>query len=163
VKSTEGETISGPTPLYRPRFPPLFVEQAQCLVRQRTVAYQLQQRAQLVLLLEADPVLSNSRAGAEVHLHPNTVRYWRRRWDLGEFFLADAPGRGRKSVFPPLEQALVKAVAREAVHQSGLPLSRLSTADIAGQARKALGKAISTSTVWRILAAGHLPSTTPHM
>lgn len=31
-------------------------------------------------------------------------------------------------------------------------MSRLSTADIAGQARKALGKAISPSTVWRILA-----------
>jgi hypothetical protein len=44
-------------------------------------------------------------------------------------------------------------VACEAVHQSGLPLSRLSSADIAGQARKALGKAISPSTVWRILAA----------
>lgn len=62
-------------------------------------------------------------------------------------------GADARASFPPLEQALVKAVACEAVHQSGLPLSRLSTADIAGQARKALGKAISRSTVWRILAA----------
>jgi hypothetical protein len=54
--------------------------------------------------------------------------------------------------FPPLEQALGKAVACEAVHQSGLPLSRLSTTDVAAQARKALGKALSPSTVWRILA-----------
>jgi hypothetical protein len=37
-----------------------------------------------------------------------------------------------------------------------LPLSRLSTTDIAAQARKALGKAISPSTVWRILAADAL-------
>jgi hypothetical protein len=44
-------------------------------------------------------------------------------------------------------------VACEAVQQSGLPLSRLSTVDLAGQARVALGKAISPSTVWRILAA----------
>jgi len=44
-------------------------------------------------------------------------------------------------------------VACEAVHQSGLPLSRLSTTDIAAQASKALGKAISPSTVWRILSA----------
>jgi len=51
-----------------------------------------------------------------------------------------------------LEQALVKAVACEAVHHSGLPLSRLSTADIARQVRQALDKAISASTVWRILA-----------
>ena len=55
--------------------------------------------------------------------------------------------------FPPLEQALVKAVACEAVELSGLPLSRLSTADIAGKARQALGKALSPSTGWRILAA----------
>ena len=47
-------------------------------------------------------------------------------------------------------------MACEAVQQSGLPLSRLSTADIAAQASKALGKAISPSTVWRILAAAAL-------
>ena len=62
-------------------------------------------------------------------------------------------GVDARADFPPLEQALVKAVACEAVHHSGLPLSRLSTADIAGKARQALGKAISPSTVWRILAA----------
>lgn len=93
--------MSGPLPSYRPLFPAVFVGQAQRLVRQRTVAYHLRQRAQLVLLLEADPLLSNVRAAAEVHLHPNAVRYWRRRWALGEFGLADAPGRGRKSGFSP--------------------------------------------------------------
>jgi len=62
-------------------------------------------------------------------------------------------GVDARADFPPLEQALVKAVACEAVHHSGLPLSRLSTADIAGKVRQALGKAISPSTVWRILAA----------
>jgi DDE superfamily endonuclease len=61
-------------------------------------------------------------------------------------------GVDARAGFPPLEQALVKAVACEAVHHSGLPLSRLSTADIAGKARQALGQAISPSTVWRILA-----------
>src|SRR5215470_11053257 len=93
--------MSGPLPVYRPFFPAAFVEQAQCIVRQRTVAYQVHQRARLVLLFEADPLLSNTRAAAEVHLHPNAVRYWRRRWALGEFGLADAPGRGRKSGFSP--------------------------------------------------------------
>lgn len=58
--------------------------------------------------------------------------------------------------FPPLAQALVKAVACEAVHQTGLPLSRLSTVDLAVQARKALGKARSPSRGWRILAADAL-------
>src|SRR4051812_7051528 len=81
--------MSGPSPWYHPLFPTAFVEQAQGLVRQRTVAYQLRQRAELVLLLEADPLLANSRAAAEVHLHPNAVRYWRRRWAGGEFCLTD--------------------------------------------------------------------------
>jgi hypothetical protein len=93
--------MSGPLPLYRPLFPAAFVEQAQGIVRQRTVAYQLRQRAGLVLLWQAEPVLSNSRAAAEVHLHPNAVRYWRRRWAGGECCLTDAPGRGRKSGFSP--------------------------------------------------------------
>jgi len=55
--------------------------------------------------------------------------------------------------FPPLDQARVKAVACEAVHRPALPLSRLATADIAAQASRTLGKPISPSTVWRILAA----------
>src|SRR5215470_8945004 len=55
--------------------------------------------------------------------------------------------------FPPLDQALVKAIACEAVHHTALPLSWLATADIAVQASRALGKPISSSTVWRILDA----------
>ena len=62
-------------------------------------------------------------------------------------------GGDARADFPPLEQALVKAVACEAGQHSGVPLSRLSTADIAGTARQALGKASSPSTGWRILAA----------
>ena len=56
--------MSGPMPWNRPCFPTPFVEEAQGIVRRRTVAYQLRQRAQLVLLLQADPLLSNSRAAA---------------------------------------------------------------------------------------------------
>ena len=60
---------------------------------------------------------------------------------------------GERPGFPPLDHALVKAVACEAVHHTDLPLSRLATADIAAQASKALSKPISPSTVWRILDA----------
>jgi hypothetical protein len=93
--------MPGPSPRYRPDFPIDFVEHAQRIVRQRTVAYQLRQRAMLVLLLHADPLLSNVQAAAEVHLHPNAVRYWRRRWAQGAFFLDDDPGLGRKARFSP--------------------------------------------------------------
>lgn len=59
-------------------------------------------------------------------------------------------GAGSPS-FPPLDKTLIKAIACEAVHDSGLPLSRLSTADLAARAVRTLGKSISPSTVWRLL------------
>jgi hypothetical protein len=52
--------------------------------------------------------------------------------------------------FPPLDQALVKAVAGEAVYRTALPLSRLATADIAAQASRTLGQPSSPRPVWRI-------------
>jgi DDE superfamily endonuclease len=53
--------------------------------------------------------------------------------------------------FPPLDQALVKAVACELIAETKQPLSRQSLADVTARARQALGKPISRSTVWRIL------------
>src|SRR5215475_8301242 len=100
-KHTRVDIMPGPSPIYRPAFPDDFVAQARDMVRQRMVAYQLRQRATLVLLLHAEPLLSNVRAAAEVHLHPNAVRSWRRRWAQGECGLEDAPGRGRKVRFSP--------------------------------------------------------------
>ena len=63
------------------------------------------------------------------------------------------PDAGESPIFPPRDQAVVKAIACEAVSQTQLPLSRLSSADLAARASTALGKAISPSTVWRILDA----------
>lgn len=60
---------------------------------------------------------------------------------------------GGSPIFPPRDQAVVKAIACEVVSQTQLPLSRLSTADLAARAATALGRAISPSTVWRILDA----------
>ncbi len=93
--------MPGPSPIYRPTFPVDFVEQAYHLTQQRTVAYHLRQRAMLVFLLPANPLLSNAQAAAEVRLHPNAVRYWRRRWAQEVFCLEDHPGRGRKARFSP--------------------------------------------------------------
>ena len=58
------------------------------------------------------------------------------------------PAADGRSALPPLDQACVKAVACEAVHHTALPLCRLSTVDLAAQARRALGKPISSSAVW---------------
>ena len=86
--------MRGPLPSYRPEFPPTFLEQAEKLARQRTVAYQLRQRALLVLLLRQQPLVSNSEAAERVQLHPRSVQRWRRRWAMGDFSLEDESGRG---------------------------------------------------------------------
>jgi hypothetical protein len=54
--------------------------------------------------------------------------------------------------FPPLDHALIKAVACELVAETKQPLSRQSLADVTARACHALGQPISRSTVWRILA-----------
>jgi hypothetical protein len=57
-----------------------------------------------------------------------------------------------RRLFPPLDHALVKAVACELVAETKQPLSRQSLADVTARVRKVLGTPISRSTVWRILA-----------
>ena len=93
--------MPGPVPAYRPVFPSAFLEQAERLVRQRTVAFQARQRATLVLLLHQQPLLSSTAAAMQGQLHPNSVRLWRQRWAKGHFVLEDNAGRGRKPLFSP--------------------------------------------------------------
>jgi DDE superfamily endonuclease len=60
-------------------------------------------------------------------------------------------GAGPNPAFPPLDEAIVKAIACELVCRTERPLSRQSLADLTTQARQELGKSISRSTVWRML------------
>jgi hypothetical protein len=62
-------------------------------------------------------------------------------------------GGGVKQFFPPLDHAVVKALACELVSQTHHPLSRQSLADLTGRAHQALGKPISWSTIGRLLEA----------
>lgn len=63
------------------------------------------------------------------------------------------PDAAASRSFPPLDEAVIKAVACETVFCTELPLSRQSLADLTGRARQALGKPVSRSTVWRVLDA----------
>jgi hypothetical protein len=56
-----------------------------------------------------------------------------------------------RRIFPPLDHALVKAVACELVAETPQPLSRQALADVTARVRTVLGPPISRSTVWRIL------------
>ena len=55
------------------------------------------------------------------------------------------------SIFPPRDEAIIKAIAGEVVAKTRLPLSRQSLADLTTRAHSALGKPVSRSTVWRVL------------
>jgi hypothetical protein len=57
-----------------------------------------------------------------------------------------------RPIFPPLDQAVVKAVACELVAETKQPLSRQSLADVTARTQAALGQHSSRSTVWRMLA-----------
>lgn len=60
-------------------------------------------------------------------------------------------GGGASPFFPPRDEAIVQAVACEAVYRNQLPLSRLSLAKLTTQARVALGQPISRNTIRRML------------
>ena len=60
-------------------------------------------------------------------------------------------GVGVSSIFPPLDRAVVQAIACELIYKTEQPLSRQSVSDLTRRARRALSKPISPSTVWRIL------------
>jgi hypothetical protein len=62
-----------------------------------------------------------------------------------------SPAAAARPLVPPAEQAVVKAIAGEAVYPTDWPLRRLSVADLAARARQALGKPLSPSTTGRIL------------
>jgi len=66
-------------------------------------------------------------------------------------WMTSRAGAARR-LFPPLDHALVKAVAWELVAETQHPLSRQSLADVTARVRTVLGTPISRSTVWRILA-----------
>jgi hypothetical protein len=143
--------MRGPLPSCRPEFPSTFLEQAEKRARQRTVPYQVRQRATLVLLLHQQPLVSNIEAAERVQLHLRSVQRWRRRWATGTFPWKTSQDGAIGRLFLRLDHALVKGLACELVAETQQPLSRQSLADITARACKALGKPISRSTVWRML------------
>ena len=60
-------------------------------------------------------------------------------------------GVAASPLFPPLDQALIHAMACEVIAETEEPLSRQSLGDLVRRSRKTLAKKISRSTVWRML------------
>ena len=80
------------------------------------------------------------------------------KYNVGEVAgpLAISPSKiilaaAERPLFPPLDQALIQAMACEVVAETKEPLSRQSLADLVRRAQATSGKKISRSTVWRML------------
>jgi len=88
----------------------------------------------------------------------DTVRTWRGRYaDLCLDGLADRPRSGRPPRLSAVQQAEVKALACQLPAETGVPLSRWSSGDLAAEViGRGIAEAISASTVRRILASDTL-------
>ena len=107
------------------------------------------------IVLAAAEGATNTEIAAEVGVHVDTVRKWRRRFAAaGLPGLDDLPRSGRRRAFTPVQVAEVKALACTLPAETGQPLSRWSSADLATEAiTRGLAETISAATVRRWLAA----------
>jgi transposase len=107
------------------------------------------------IVLAAADGRTNAAIAADLGLHVDTVRKWRRRF-YGERLtgLKDRPRPGRSPGFTAVQVAEVKALACELPAASNTPLARWSCPDLAVEAsRRGVVGSVSPSTVRRWLAA----------
>jgi transposase len=110
-------------------------------------------RARVVLASAAGT--PNAQIARELGICVDTVRKWRRRFvDQRLAGLKDRPRPGRERTFSTMAEAEVKALACQLPAETGVPLSRWSTAELAAEAvTRGVVDSISPSTVGRWLAA----------
>ena len=108
-------------------------------------------RARIVLAAaEGDP---NPTIAAKTGLHVDTVRKWRRRFCQHRIGgLTDRRRSGRPVSFTPVQVAEVKQLACTLPAETGVALSRWSSAELAGETmRRGVATSISASTIRRWL------------
>ena len=124
------------------------------LAYSRTAGYQQVIRVRIVL--DAARGYSSAEISRRRGVVADTVRLWRGRYaDEG---MAGLPGRhrsGRPPRFTPVQAAEVKALACQLPAETGVPLSRWSCPDLAGEITgRGIAPTMPASAVRRILAAG---------
>jgi len=110
-------------------------------------------RARIVLAAAAGH--PNAAIATDLGISVDTVRKWRRRFATdGVSGLEDLPRSGRPRRFIPVQVAQVKALACPLPAETGLPLSRWSSTELAAEVRaRGVVQTISASTVRRWLNA----------
>ncbi len=132
-------------------------EEAVLAARARSVrgGYRDRLRAQIVLAAAAGK--TNAAIAAEVGVHVDTVRKWRRRFAAARLpGLKDAPRSGRPPVFTAADRAEVIALACALPAESGVPLSKWSCPELARELAARCQIAVSASTIRRWLSSDAL-------
>jgi transposase len=112
-------------------------------------------RAQIVLAAAAGG--ANVAIAAQVGVHVDTVRKWRRRFAAARLAgLKDAPRSGRPPVFAASDRAEAIALACALPAETGVPLSRWSCPELARGLAARCQITASASTIGRWLAADAL-------
>jgi hypothetical protein len=93
--------VTGPKPMYQPRFTEAQLAEAQRVAASHTAGYLRVLRAQMVGCLAAEPSLSTPELARRVGVHVQTARKWRKRWATEGFTLDDHPRSGHPPRFSP--------------------------------------------------------------
>ncbi len=123
-------------------------------VRARSGRTEHRDRVRARIVLAAAAGCSNAAVAAELGLCVDTARRWRRRFLTGRLEgLADRPRSGRPRRFTAVQVAAITALACTLPAETGIPLSRWSSTELATEAiTRGVVSSISASTVRRWLA-----------
>jgi transposase len=132
-------------------------EEAVLAARARSVRSPYRDRLRAQIVLAAAAGRTNAAIAAQVGVHVDTVRKWRRRFAAaGLAGLKDAPRSGRPPVFTAADRAEAIALACALPAESSVPLSRWSCPDLARELATRCQIAASASTIGRWLASDAL-------
>jgi transposase len=145
-------------PVISPYLGVLSVEEELVLMaRARSVRSEYRDRLRAQIVLAAAAGKANAAIAGQLDVHVDTVRKWRRRFAAaGLAGLKDAPRSGRPPVFTAADRAEAVALACALPAESGVPLSRWSSPDLARELAARCQIAASASTIGRWLAADAL-------
>jgi transposase len=132
-------------------------EESVLMARARSLrgGYRDRLRARIVLAAAAGG--TNAAIAAQLGVHADTVRKWRRRFAAARLAgLKDAPRSGRPPVFTAADRAEAVALACALPAETGVPLSRWSCPELARELAARCQVGVSASTIGRWLAADAL-------
>ena len=139
--------MPGPRPKYAITLTPEQEARLQQLSSCYMAPFAVVQRAQIVLCAFRHPEWANATIAQRLGCSVTTVKRWRQRWQCTES-LRDAPRRGTRRTFTPLQRTRVVALACSAPRQYGKPWQRWSGEKLARVAiEQQIVDAIAPSTI----------------